>query len=202
MTTSFWSDRAARRAGMALVLALAVALPAAAATVGQPAPPFALRDQDGATVDLQSLAGKTVVLEWTNPDCPFVKRHYRTKTMTTLAERFGKDGVVWLAVNSTATLDPERLRAWRQQESITYPILDDRPGTVGHAYGAKTTPHVFVIDPKGVLVYAGGIDDDPAGENGAKATNWVALALEDVTAGKPVRTPETKPYGCSVKYAN
>ncbi|MCW5892533.1 MAG: thioredoxin family protein [bacterium] len=187
---------------MVLLLALAVALPAHAATVGQPAPAFTLSDQDGATVALESFAGKVVVLEWTNPDCPFVKRHYRTKTMTTLAERFGKEGVVWLAVSSTATLDPARLRTWRSEEGITYPILDDRAGTVGHAYGAKTTPHLFVIDPKGVLVYAGGIDDDPAGESGDKATNYVALALEDVTAGKPVRTPETKPYGCSVKYAN
>jgi peroxiredoxin len=198
MTTS---HRFARAAAAALLVAL-VAAPAAAATVGQPAPEFTLADQDGNTVDLKLLAGKIVVLEWTNPDCPFVKRHYRTKTMTTLAERFGKDGVVWLAVSSTASLDPERLRAWRSEEGITYPVLDDRAGTVGHAYGAKTTPHLFVIDPKGVLVYAGGIDDDPAGEQGDKATNYVALALEDVTAGKPVRTPETKPYGCSVKYAN
>lgn len=197
MTTSHHPLRAAA------LLLLALAAPAfGAATVGQPAPEFTLNDQDGARVDLKSLAGKTVVLEWTNPDCPFVKRHYRTKTMTTLAERFGKDDVVWLAVNSTATLDPARLKAWRSEEGITYPVLDDRAGTVGHAYGAKTTPHLFVIDPKGVLVYAGGIDDDPAGENGDKATNYVALALADVTAGKPVRTPETKPYGCSVKYAD
>jgi peroxiredoxin len=197
MTTSHRSFRAVA------ALLLALAAPAfGAATVGQPAPEFTLTDQDGASVDLKALAGKTVVLEWTNPDCPFVKRHYRTKTMTTLAERFGKDGVVWLAVNSTATLDPARLKEWRTAEGITYPVLDDRAGTVGHAYGAKTTPHLFVVDPKGVLVYAGGIDDDPAGENGDKATNYVALALEDVTAGKPVRTPETKPYGCSVKYAN
>src|SRR5262245_30878060 len=172
----------------------------AAATTGQPAPAFTAKDQDGREVDLATLRGKIVVLEWTNPDCPFVQRHYRAKTMTTLADRFNSKDVVWLAVNSTNYMDAAKDRAWRSEQGFSYPILDDSAGTVGGAYGARTTPHMFVIDKAGTVVYQGAIDDDAAGGNEATARNYVAEALDDVTAGKPVRVMETKPYGCSVKY--
>jgi len=185
----------------ACLLALATATWAASAKIGQPAPEFALKDQDGREVSLTGLRGKIVVLEWTNPDCPFVQRHYRAKTMTTLAERFRDRDVVWLAVNSTHSMDAAKDRAWRTAQGFSHPVLDDRSGTVGNAYGARTTPNLFVIDRAGVLVYQGAIDDDAAGEKGTEARNYVAEALDDVTAGKPVRVPETRPYGCSVKYA-
>jgi peroxiredoxin len=172
----------------------------AAATTGQAAPEFTAKDQDGREVDLAKLRGKVVVLEWTNPDCPFVQRHYRAKTMSTLADRFSGKDVVWLAVNSTNYMDAAKDRAWRSEQGFSYPILDDSAGTVGGAYGAKTTPHMFVIDKTGRVVYQGAIDDDAAGGNEASARNYVAEALDDVTTGKPVRVAETKPYGCSVKY--
>ena len=186
----------------AAALSLAAAgMARAAATVGQAAPEFAVKDQDGREVDLAKLRGKIVVLEWTNPDCPFVQRHYRAKTMSTLADRFKDQDVVWLAVNSTNYMDAATDRAWRTQQGLSYPILDDRAGTVGGAYGAKTTPHMFVIDKAGTVVYEGAIDDDAAGASEGSARNYVAEALDDVTTGKPVRVAETKPYGCSVKYA-
>ncbi len=173
----------------------------AAATVGQTAPQFTLQDQDGQEVDLAKLRGKIVVLEWTNPDCPFVQRHYQAKTMSTLADRFRERDVVWLAVNSTHYMDAGKDRAWRTDQGFAYPVLDDRAGAVGGAYGAKTTPHMFVVDRNGALVYQGAIDDDAAGAKGSAARNYVAEALADVTAGKSVRVAETKPYGCSVKYS-
>lgn len=179
---------------------LAVTL-AAAAQINQPAPGFTLKDQDGKEVSLAGLRGKVVVLEWTNPDCPFVQRHYKAGTMATLADRFRDRGVVWLAVNSTHSGEAAKDRAWRQQQGFVHPVLDDRLGTVGKAYGAKTTPNVFVIDRSGVLVYQGAIDDDAAGAKRSGAHNYVADALEDLTAGKAVRVAETKQYGCSVKYA-
>lgn len=186
----------------AMLLALPVAGAAgAAATVGQAAPEFSVRDQDGREVDLGKLRGKIVVLEWTNPDCPFVQRHYRAKTMSTLADRFKDRDVVWLAVNSTSYMDAAKDRAWRTEQGFSYPVLDDRAGAVGGAYGAKTTPHMFVIDKTGTVVYQGAIDDDAAGSNEGSARNYVAEALDDVTTGKPVRVAETKPYGCSVKYS-
>ena len=158
-------------------------------------------DQDGQEVDLGKLRGKIVVLEWTNPDCPFVQRHYKSKTMTTLADRFRGRDVVWFAVNSTSYMDATRDREWRTKQGFSYQILDDSKGVVGGAYGAKTTPHMFVIGKDGTLVYGGAIDDDPAGANEGAARNYVAEALEEVTTGKAVRVAETKPYGCSVKYS-
>ena len=187
---------------MAAVLAVAAARAAGAiGTIGQPAPGFALKDQDGQEVDLGKLRGKVVVLEWTNPDCPFVQRHYKSKTMTTLADRFRGRDVVWLAVNSTSYMDAGNDREWRTKQGFSYPILDDSKGIVGGAYGAKTTPHMFVIGKDGTLVYAGAIDDDPAGAKEGTARNYVAEALDEVTAGKAVGVAETKPYGCSVKYS-
>ena len=173
----------------------------ATATVGQAAPGFTLKDQDGAEVDLAKLRGKIVVLEWTNPDCPFAQRHAEAKTMSTLADRYRGKGVVWLGVDSTSYLDAARDRTWRSEHKLPYPVLDDHKGTVGTAYGAKTTPHMFVIDGTGTVVYEGAIDDDATGDKGKQARNYVAEALDDVTTGQPVKLAETKPYGCSVKYA-
>jgi len=188
-----------------LILAAAVlgaaTVAQATATVGQPAPGFTLKDQDGAEVDLAKLRGKIVVLEWTNPDCPFAQRHAEAKTMSTLADRYRGKGVMWLGVDSTSYLDAARDRTWRSEHKLPYPVLDDHKGAVGTAYGAKTTPHMFVIDGTGTVVYEGAIDDDATGDKGKQARNYVAEALDDVTAGQPVKLAETKPYGCSVKYA-
>jgi peroxiredoxin len=188
-----------------LILAAAVlgaaTVAQATATVGQPAPGFTLKDQDGAEVDLAKLRGKIVVLEWTNPDCPFAQRHAEAKTMSTLADRYRGKGVVWLGVDSTSYLDAARDRTWRSEHKLPYPVLDDHKGTVGTAYGARTTPHMFVIDGTGTVVYEGAIDDDATGDKGRQARNYVAEALDEVTAGQPVKLAETKPYGCSVKYA-
>ena len=191
------------RFGLMLAAAVlgAATVAQATATVGQAAPGFTLKDQDGAEVDLAKLRGKIVVLEWTNPDCPFAQRHAEAKTMSTLADRYRGKGVVWLGVDSTSYLDATRDRTWRSEHKLPYPVLDDHKGTVGTAYGAKTTPHMFVIDGSGTVVYAGAIDDDATGDKGKQARNYVAEALDEVTAGQPVKLAETKPYGCSVKYA-
>lgn len=155
----------------------------------------------GEKVSLDQLKGKMVVVEWTNPDCPYVKRHYRSQTMTKLAEKYGNQDVQWVAVNSTATFKPAALAEWMKEHNVQYPVLDDRAGTIGHAYGAKTTPHMFVIDKTGALAYQGAIDDDSSGDE-ESPKNYVSQALDELLAGKPVSTPETKPYGCSVKYAS
>jgi peroxiredoxin len=191
------------RFGLMLAAAVlgAATVAQASATVGQPAPGFTLKDQDGTEVDLAKLHGKVVVLEWTNPDCPFAQRHAEAKTMSTLADRYRGKGVVWLGVDSTSYLDAARDRTWRSEHNLPYPVLDDHKGTVGTAYGAKTTPHMFVIDSSGTVVYEGAIDDDATGDKGKQARNYVAEALDDVTTGQPVKLAETKPYGCSVKYA-
>jgi peroxiredoxin len=186
---------------LAVVVAATHAFPVAAAgaEVGQPAPSFTLKDETGVQHSLAQYRGKVVILEWTNPECPFVQRHYGDKTMQkTLAALSGKP-VVWLAVDSTYFNVPEKSAAWKKQQSFAYPILQDPSGTVGHAYGAKTTPHMFVIDETGVVRYAGAIDDDPRGRNTA-ATNYVRQAVEAVESGKPVPATTTTPYGCTVKY--
>ena len=170
-------------------------------TIGAPAPQFSLMDQDGKPVSLAEYAGKTVVLEWTNPECPFVQRHYKAKTMTTLADEYKDKGVVWLAVNSTGSQTPAEDKAWAEQNHLPYPVLNDAAGGVGHMYDAKTTPEMYVITKGGTLAYAGGIDNDPQGEKGTAATNYVKLALDAVLADKPVPMPKTKSYGCGVHYA-
>jgi peroxiredoxin len=167
--------------------------------VGDKAPDFTLSDASGSQVSLAGSNGSIRVLEWVNPDCPFVQRHYAAGTMKKLAEHYATKGVVWLAINSTSTMDAARSAAFRDSHQLPYPILVDRDGTVGHLYGAETTPHMFVIDGNGTVVYEGAIDDDPRGSK-PSATNYVAAALDELLAGKPVATPETKPYGCSVKY--
>jgi peroxiredoxin len=165
-------------------------------------PDFTLKDQDGKDVKLSDYAGKVVVLEWTNPECPFVKYVYKGEEppMVQLAEKYMEKGVVWLAVNSTKHWDVEKNKRWAEKKEIPYPILDDHTGEVGKAYGAKTTPHMYIINKEGNLVYEGAIDSNPLGKKD-ETTNYVAAALDEVLAGKPVSTAKTKPYGCSVKYA-
>ena len=162
---------------------------------------FELLDQEGRRVSLRDLLGKVVVLEWFNPDCPFVKRHHVSrKTMVTLARKYSDKGVVWLAVNSTHYMDRPTSKRWHDTWKLPYPVLIDRDGKVGRAYAAKTTPHMFVIDRDGSVAYEGAIDSDPRGR--AKSSeNYVDTAITDLLAGRPVSTPRTRSYGCSVKYA-
>ena len=166
----------------------------------QKAPAFTLEDVDGKKVSLSDFADKIVVLEWMNPGCPIWARHHKAGTFRTLAEKYKDKGVVWLAINSTNSADKEKNKNFAETEKVPYPILDDHEGTVGKAYGAKTSPHMFVIDKHGRLAYQGAIDDDPAGEK-ENPLNYVDQALTELLAGKAVSVPKTEPYGCSVKYA-
>ena len=172
------------------------------AAVNEPAPDFTLSDQDGEEVRLSDLKGKTVVLEWTEKGCPFVKRHYKARTMKDTHERSGgAEKVVWLAVNSSHFVTPEETITWRTENEIDYPVLLDADGKVGQLYGAKTTPHMYVIDKEGVLRYSGAIDDNEREDKSAdEVNNYVSQAIEAIEAGKPVEQAETKPYGCAVKY--
>ncbi len=191
-------NRIVATAGM--VMAIVAPGMGAAAGVGDKAPDFTLTDQDGNTVTLSEVPGVRV-LEWTNPDCPFVQRHTREGTMKELAARYATEGVTWLTINSTHYMNRETDREWRSEHHLTAPILGDFDGKVGHAYGAETTPHMFIVAADGTIVYEGAIDDDPRGaEPAAQRTNYVARALDEVLDGKTVTTPETRPYGCSVKY--
>jgi peroxiredoxin len=172
----------------------------ATAVVGSPAPAFALEDQNGNIFSLSDLGGKIIVLEWLNPDCPFVQRHYKANTMTTLSEKYKNKDVVWVAINSTHYMSKEDDKKWIEKYNLSYSILDDNSGKVGRLYGAKTTPHMFIIDKSGILVYQGAIDDDPKGAKNGDASNYVDKALGEVIDGKPVSMSQTKSYGCSVKY--
>jgi len=168
--------------------------------VGKAAPDFALTDTTGNRVSLADYNGKVVVLEWLNPDCPYVQRHYKAGTMEKLATKYGGQGVVWLTINSTNYMDAAANAKFKAANDLPYTILVDQSGEVGHLYNAATTPHMYVIDGEGTLAYVGAIDDDPRGGKGDGATNYVAAALDEVLAGSAVTTAETKPYGCSVKY--
>ena len=169
-------------------------------SVGDQAPDFTLSDTAGNVVSLSDFKGKIVVLEWLNPDCPFVQRHYKAGTMKKLATAYGDKGVVWLTINSTNYMDAAANAKFKNDNNLSSTILVDQAGKVGHLYEAKTTPHMYIIDGEGRLVYNGAIDDDPRGNKGESTVNYVAVALDEVVAGKAVTTAETKPYGCSVKY--
>jgi peroxiredoxin len=193
-----------------LALAVAAALPLAAlanAPVGQPAPAFAVTDLAGKPVKIEDFKGKTVVLEWHNFGCPFVQKHYRSGNMQALQKKYGND-VVWLAVNSTNKsasdyTEPAKLSTQlRDFGAAPAKYLMDEPGTMGKAYGAKTTPHMYIIDPSGKLVYNGAIDDKRSTnpEDVKTSKNYVVAALEEMKAGKPVSVASTTPYGCTVKY--
>ncbi|MCS7100057.1 MAG: thioredoxin family protein [Burkholderiaceae bacterium] len=195
---------------LACLPALAPADAASAPVPGQPAPPFELRDTAGNLVRLSDLRGRYVVLEWTNPACPFVQKHYDSGNMQALQRRFTGEKVIWLTINSTARshpefLPPEQMAAWmKQKNGAPSAILLDPDGKIGRAYGARTTPHMFVIDPKGALIYAGAIDDRRSTQAADVKTahNYVAAALTEAMAGKPVTTASTQAYGCSIKYAD
>jgi hypothetical protein len=206
-------SRASRRAVMAAAVALgatflmgsnAVAAPA----VGQKAPDFVAVDTAGKQHRLSDFAGKFVVLEWTNPGCPFVRKHYGSGNMPATQKAATEKGVVWLAINSTERaasdyLKPAALEAWMKEHSAApTAVLMDEDGVIGRAYAARTTPHLYIIDPKGVLVYAGGIDSIASSrvEDVKTATNYVNQALGEAFGGKPISAATTKPYGCSIKY--
>jgi peroxiredoxin len=184
-----------------LVMMSLLALPlhaGAEARVGRSAPSFALQDENGVRHGLEQHRGKIVVLEWTNPGCPFVQRHYKKRTMVETARAFaGK--VVWLAVNSSHFAKPEETRRWRELHKLPFPTLQDPEGSLGRAYAARTTPQIFVIDGKGVLRYAGAIDNDPH-EDEKRPVNYARAAIAALLAGKAPSPAETQPYGCSVKY--
>jgi peroxiredoxin len=179
-----------------------------AAVPGSPAPDFSVNDASGRTVRLADFRGRHVVLEWTNPDCPFVRKHYDSRNMQALQKEFGAKDVVWLSINSTRRghdefkSGDEMTRWMREQGGAPAAMLIDETSTAGRAYAARTTPHMFVIDPAGRLVYAGAIDDkrsaNPADTKTAR--NYVRAALTESLAGKPVTEAATTPYGCSVKY--
>lgn len=192
----------------AVALAAVLSTPAlASAPPGQPAPAFTLTDLSGKPVNLADYRGKTVVLEWHNFACPFVQKHYRSGNMQSLQKKYAGD-VVWLAVNSTARtafdyMEPAKVsHQLAEFKAAPARYLMDEPGEVGRAYGAKTTPHMYIIDPAGKVAYNGAIDDrkstDVADVKGAK--NYVAAALDEMKAGKPVSVASTTPYGCSVHY--
>ena len=193
------------------VLAVAGPRPVnAVAVVGQPAPAFTLTDSNGKAHSLADLKGKTVVLEWWNHECPFVGKHYGSGNMQKLQRDWTAKGVVWLTVSSSAPgkqghVDAAKANAlMKEKGGAPNAVLLDHDGKVGKAYGAKTTPHMFVIDGKGTVLYAGGIDDKPSTDQAdiATAKNLVSAALAEMTAGKPVTTATSQPYGCSVKYAD
>jgi len=180
----------------------------AAATPGQPAPAFSVADSNGKTVSLADFKGKYVVLEWNNPSCPFVMKHYNSQNMQNLQKSQANDKVVWLAINSTNSghseyLAPDKLAAWfKQQNAAPTAILMDSKSQVARAFDAKATPQMIVIDPTGKVIYNGAIDDkrsaNPADVKGAR--NYVVAALSDALGGKPVATASTTPYGCTIKY--
>jgi peroxiredoxin len=175
-----------------------------AAAVGDTAPAFQLKGADGKTYSLADFKGKTVVLEWVNPNCPFSDRHAREHTMSDLHKKYGD--VAWLGINSTSAgsrdyMTPAATLAYNQKNGINYPVLYDETGRVGHAYDAKTTPHMFIIDPQGKLVYIGAIDDDPSGRKAkSERDNYVDGGLTAEKTGRKIDPASTKPYGCSVKY--
>ena len=182
--------------------------PLVSASLGAPAPDFELMDLDGKPVKLSSFRGKVVVLEWFNPGCPYVKASHTKGSLVSAAAEQAKQGVVWLAINSGAPGKQghgvEANREGKQRFGLSHPVLLDESGRVGRAYGAAHTPHMYVVDAAGVLVYRGAIDNSPDGEgespSGGKLVNHVSAALSDLAAGRPVATAETEAYGCSVKY--
>ncbi len=194
---------------LALILAVIAAPAFAVPQVGQPAPDFALTDSNGRNHKLSDFRGKPVVLEWHNPGCPFVQKHYGSGNMQKTQAFAASKGATWLTINSGA---PGKQGAMSGAEANAQVAKDkarptayllDPKGVVGQGYGAKTTPHMYVIDARGTLVYAGGIDDKPTSDvadiKGAR--NHVTAALDEVAAGKPVSVATSRPYGCSVKYA-
>ncbi len=188
-----------------LIAVLSFAAFAGSPEIGKPAPDFKAVDVAGKTVTLSEYKGKIVVLEWTNPGCPFVQRHYKAGSLQALQQMAADQGAVWLTINSTNTEHRDHQtseifgKTYADWKSKHARLVMDADGVVGKAYDAKTTPHLFVIDKNGVLVYNGAVDSDPRG-NSEKRIHYVEDALKALAAGKEIGTHSTTPYGCSVKY--
>lgn len=171
------------------------------AEIGQPAPSFVLKDLNGKEHSLAQYKGKTVVLEWFSPACPTCKRAYAEGPLDTMPERYVKDGMVWLSINSEAPTNKaasvEANRKFVDKYKMQAPLLFDPTGVVGRSYGAKTTPHMYVIDPQGVLIYRGALDNAPSGktDDGTPVVSYIDAAVADLKAGQPVKVAETKSYG-------
>ncbi len=197
-----------KRLYASLFLGAALLAGAQAATVGQAAPELTLRDVNGKTVRLSDYRGRHVVLEWTNPGCPFVRKHYDSGNMQALQKEAAASNVVWLAINSTEPshgdyLSPVQLGRWMsEQKASPAATLMDEDGSAGRAYAARVTPHMYIVDPQGRLVYAGGIDSIPSArtEDIRSATNYVRNSLGEALAGKAISQPTTRAYGCTIKY--
>ena len=187
--------------------ALALAASAWAVEIGQPAPDFTGTDINGKTIKLADYQGKIVVLESYNSDCPFCHNQYKTGAAQALQKELAEKGVVWLMVNSVNPRNPSHRTAsqaqqeWTDLKMAATAWIDDSTGTIGHLYGMKTTPHVFVVDKTGKVVYAGAMDDQPDPVHDPKtARNYVRETVDDLLAGKPIEVAQTKPYGCAVHY--
>lgn len=193
---------------MLAVLSSCFAASVLAAAAGAPAPDFTATDTQGRPVKLSDFKGKFVVLEWTNPDCPFVQNHYNTKNMQGLQKEWGDRGVVWLTINSTNKSSREfktsaKMNEWMQARGAAQKeVLIDADSETARLYAAKTTPHMFVVNPEGTIVYAGAIDDRPSTRpaDPPAANNYVRTALTQATGGTAVNPASTTPYGCSIKY--
>lgn len=190
----------------AVVLTVWFATPAPAAVdPGKPAPDFSFTDLEGKSHKLSDYRGKVVILEWLNPACPFVVRHYRSGNMPSTQQAASADGAVWLQINSTAMgdLDAAKSVEWQKKQGvIATAYIRDQAGKIGRLYGAQTTPHLFVIAKDGTLAYQGAIDDQPSASlaNTMSAHNYVKAALAALKAGRPIEKATTTPYGCGVKY--
>lgn len=199
------------KVALSILAVSALAAPAIAApAVDAPAPAFSAMTSSGKTISLEDFRGKTVILEWTNDGCPFVKKHYETGNMQETQRAAEEAGAVWISVISSAPgkqghADAARANRLTTERNATpdYVILDES-GALGKAYDAKTTPHMFIVDKDGVLRYDGAIDDQPSANHATVngASNYVLLAMNSIKQGKPVTMKRTKPYGCSVKYGS
>lgn len=201
-------NRALLTASLAVSLVFAGAA-MAEVKVGAPAPDFTATDSNGKPVQLSALKGKTVVMEWTNNGCPYVKKHYGSGNMQALQKKYTGEGVVWLTVASSPQGEQGFVTAAEANDdtktrgAAPTAVLMDSKSNIARLYGAQVTPHMFVIDAKGAVAYAGAIDDKPSANPAdvKVAKNYVAAALDEIKAGKPVTTASTRAYGCTVKYA-
>jgi hypothetical protein len=188
-----------------LMIAGSVTTARADITSGQPAPDFTFTDISGKTQKLSDFRGKVVILEWLNPTCPVVGRHYRSGNMQSTQAAVAAEGAIWLQINSSsmADLDAEKTVEWQKKQGVVATAyIRDQNGKFGRLFGAQTTPHLYVISNDGTLVYQGAIDDQPNASpaNTPNAHNYVKATLESLKAGKPIEKPTTTPYGCGVKY--
>ncbi|HZD93687.1 MAG TPA: redoxin domain-containing protein [Candidatus Sulfotelmatobacter sp.] len=197
-----------RYSTLRMIVLVALVASGFAVKVGEPAPGFTSVDSNGKQQSLSSYKGKFVVLEWHNQGCPYTKKHYESGNMQRLQKEWTGKGVVWLTVISSApgtqgfvtpTQENDYLKTMNAGPTA---VLMDTGGSLGHLYGAKTTPHMYIIDPSGMLIYNGAIDDHPSSDQGdiANSKNYISVALQEATSGKPVTEAATRPYGCSVKY--